>query len=160
MAGYLEEYGAGEVKRGKIIKRITLAAVALIVILGALYFTFRNYREVRQAERFFSLLRVKDYAAAYSLWGCTASSPCSGYSMDRFLEDWGPKSQHADLSQLKITKTRGCSDGVIVIASFGKGQDEDLWVARSSLDLGFAPWPVCNPRGSQVLGASQPTMTK
>jgi hypothetical protein len=49
---------------------------------------------------------------------------------------------------------------VIVIADFGKSQVENLWVDRGKHNLGYAPWPVCNPRGSQVLQGNQPTLAK
>ncbi len=146
MRGYLEGYGAGEEKRERLIHRVLLVVVLLLALGGTLYFVFRNYTESRQAERFFDLLRKQDYRAAYALWGCTEASPCRDYTMQKFLEDWGPKSQHADLSGLKITHTRGCSSGVIIEASFGLGRTEYLWVDRENKNLGFAPWPVCNPR--------------
>lgn len=146
MPGYLEAYGAGEEKREKLIKRIALVLVLVLVGAGGLYFFFRNYRETRQAELFFDLLRAKDYKAAYALWGCTESSPCAEYRMEKFLEDWGPDSPHADLSRLEITRTRGCSAGVIIEASFGQGITEYLWVERGKKTIGYAPWPVCNPR--------------
>ena len=154
MTGYLEGYGAGEERRAKLMKRTALAVFLVLVAGGALYFFFRNFREERRAKLFFELLAARDYQAAYALWGCTPSSPCKDYSMERFMEDWGPQSQHADLSAMKITMVRGCSDGVIVGARFGAGQTDYLWVDRKSRNLGFAPQyvsdipPVCNPRMS------------
>jgi hypothetical protein len=146
MTGYLEGYGAGEEKREKRIKRIALYLVLALVVGGVSYLLLRNFRETQQTKLFFELLRKQDYVAAYRLWGCTKETPCPNYNMDRFLEDWGPKSQHADLSAVKITKTRGCSTGVIFETNFGKGEPEYLWVDRKTKNLGFAPWPVCNPR--------------
>jgi hypothetical protein len=146
MPGYLEAYGAGQEKRDKLVKRATLAVVLVLIVGGVLYFLLRNYRETRQAKLFFELLRKQDYAAAYELWGCNPTSPCRDYTRDKFMEDWGPKSPHADLSALKITRTRGCTTGVILETDFGKGMTEYLWVDRTTRNLGFAPWPVCNPR--------------
>jgi hypothetical protein len=145
MSGYLEGYGVGEEKRERRLKRAALAAGLVLVAAGGFYFFFRNYRETRRAEQFFDLLRRRDYAGAYALWGCTESSPCRDYSMQKFLEDWGPASDHADLSRLQITHVRGCSSGVIVEANFGGGLIEFLWVDRKTRNLGFAPFPVCNP---------------
>ena len=139
MPGYLEGYGAGEEKREKLIKRIALGFVLALILGGVSYFFLRNYRETQQAELFFELLRKQDYTAAYRLWGCTPTSTCRDYSMDKFMEDWGPKSPHADLSALKITKTRGCSTGVIIGVSFGKVEPEYLWVERRDRSLGYAP---------------------
>jgi hypothetical protein len=160
MPQYMENYGAGQEKREKLIKRLAIAAIVILVAGGGLYLALRNYFEVRQAQRFFDLLRKQDFQTAYSLWGCTGATPCGSYKMERFLEDWGPRGRHADLSALKFTKTRGCDAGVIVTADFGKSQVENLWVDRGTHNLGFSPWPVCNPRGSQVLGATPPSLTK
>ncbi|MCC7175499.1 MAG: hypothetical protein IT159_09915 [Bryobacterales bacterium] len=145
MAGYLETYGAGQVKRERRLKVVFSVALALAVAGGSLYFFLRNYHETRQAELFLNLLKQKDYTAAYALWGCTPSTPCPHYSMDSFMQDWGPESGHADLSKLQITKVKGCSTGVIIEANFGGGVIEHLWVDRASRQVGYAPFTVCNP---------------
>lgn len=145
MPGYLEGYGVGEERRERIVKRILLAAIVVTVLSGSLYLFFRNYFEVQRAKLFFDLLRKQDYQAAYHLW-CTEDRPCPDYPMEKFLEDWGPKSPHADLSKLQIVRTRGCSTGVILEVSFGNDVEEFLWVARKDKAMGYAPWPVCNPR--------------
>jgi hypothetical protein len=151
MSGYLEEYGAGEVKRARSLKRVALAVLVVLVAGGGFYYFFRNYRETRQAERFFALLRAKDYTGAYALWGCTPATPCPNYSGARFLEDWGPQGLYANVTAVEITKVRGCSTGVIIEANFGSGVLEYLWVDRKTREMGFAPqyvdgvMPVCNP---------------
>jgi hypothetical protein len=145
MASYLEEYGAGEERREKIIKRVLLVVLLLAVISGSAYLFFRNYFEIRRANHFFALVRSHNYRSAYTLW-CPPSKPCPGYSFDRFLEDWGPKGVYGDLSTMRVVKTRGCADGVIIQIDLGKGgEDVYLWVSRQDKLLGFAPWPVCNP---------------
>ncbi len=152
MSGFLEGYGAGEEKREKLIRRIALALALLVAASIVFYFAFRNYRETRQAKRFLELLEKKDFAAAYQLWGCTKDSPCSGYTMEKFLEDWGSGGVHKDVSSPSITMIRGCSDGVIVGVQFGQDPPDYLWVDRKTRNLGFAPQyvsdvpPVCNPR--------------
>lgn len=148
MPGYLEGYGAGEERRERIVKRILVVAAILLVAGGTLYVIFRNYREVQQAKLFFELLRKQDFEAAYRLWGCTepGAPPCRDYPMEKFMEDWGPQSTHSDLSALQFTKTRGCRTGVILEVDFGQDEPEYLWVDRGTRFIGFAPWPVCNPR--------------
>ena len=146
MSGFFESYRSGEAEREKRRWRVVLYVALALVAAVTLYFVFRNYRETRQAKLFFDLLAKKDYAAAYALWGCSEKSPCRDYVMTKFMEDWGPSSPHANLSAMKITKTRGCSAGVIVEADFGTAQPDYLWVDRKTKYLGFAPWPVCNPR--------------
>jgi hypothetical protein len=146
MSGFFESYRSGEAEREKRRWRVVLYVALALIAAATLYFVFRNYRETRQAKLFFELLGKKDYAAAYALWGCSEKSPCRDYVMTKFMEDWGPSSPHANLSAMKITKTRGCSAGVIVEADFGTAQPDYLWVDRKTKYLGFAPWPVCNPR--------------
>jgi len=151
MSGYLEGYGAGEDQRERIIKRVVLAVVSVAVLGAVAWFLFRNYREEKQVAAFLELLRNKDYQAAYGLWGCSETTPCREYPFDKFLEDWGPKSQHADLSAMRPPATiyalsrRSCRGGIIKTLEFP--QDKVLlWVERKDLTLGYAPWPVCNPR--------------
>lgn len=148
MPGYLESYGAGEERRERIIKRIALAVLIGLVVGGGTYLLFRNYREVKQAELFFELLRKKDYQAAYRLWGCTdpSAAACRDYPFQAFLEDWGPKGRHPDAATVEFKRVRGCRDGVIITVTFTKGDEELLWVQRGQRVIGFAPWPVCNPR--------------
>ncbi|MCS6953528.1 MAG: hypothetical protein RMK57_02900 [Bryobacterales bacterium] len=148
MPGYLESYGAEEERRERILKRIALALLAALLLGGVAYVLFRNYREVKQAERFFELLRQQDYQAAYRMWGCTEPSApaCRDYPFEAFLEDWGPKGRHSNVSGVEFKRVRGCRDGVIITVGFPKGEEELLWVQRGDRVIGFAPWPVCNPR--------------
>jgi hypothetical protein len=120
--------------------------VALAIAGGGLYFMLRNYEEEKQAKLFLGHLRNAHYEQAYRVWGCTEAKPCRDYSYEKFLEDWGPKSPHADLSRLEVTRTRSCSHGIIQTLRFGEKNEVLLWVDRSDLSLGFAPWPTCDPR--------------
>lgn len=146
MPGYLDQYGVKEERREKIIKRIALVVISVAILAIVLYFLFRNYREERQVAQFLELLRQKDYHAAYRMWGCTPEQPCRDYAFDKFMEDWGPKTDHGDAALAKVSKTRSCSNGVIFTLEFSKGDPALLWVERKDKLLGFAPWPVCNPR--------------
>ncbi len=146
MAGYLEGYGAGDERREKTTRWIILSVVILAIVVIAGYFQFRNFREEKQIGTFLELLKRQDYKAAYAMWGCTDSRPCPQYAFDKFLEDWGPKSPHSNLASAKLAKTKSCDTGIIQFIQF-PGQDEvQLWVERRDKVLGFAPWPVCNPR--------------
>lgn len=142
MAGYLDQYGAGVERRLKIIKIAAISAVALLVLGGALYFIFHNYRQEQQAKRFLALLAARDYESAYALWVRTEQDR-KGYPMDFFLRDWGPQSAHADVSGYRIAKSRSCGSGVILTVNFNKGSEEKLWVERENLTIGFSPLPGC-----------------
>ena len=146
MSGYLEHYGAGDEKREKRRRNIVLSVLGLLVVSGALYLAFRNYREEKQLTIFFDLLKQQNYKAAYEMWGCTDKNPCRDYAFERFQEDWGPKSKHTNLGAMKTVKTKSCSSGIIQIVDFGGGDEVNLWVNRKDRVIGFSPWPVCNPR--------------
>ena len=146
MAGYLESYGAGEERRGKTIRWIILSVLVLAAVGIAGYFQFRNYREKKQIGVFFKHLKQQDYKAAYEMWGCSDAHPCPQYAFDKFLEDWGPKSPHGDIASAKLAKTKSCDTGIIQFVEFPGQEEVQLWVERRDKVLGFAPWPVCNPR--------------
>lgn len=142
MAGYLDQYGAGEERREKKIKTAAIALVSLLVVGGVLFWFFKNIRQERQVSQFFEELARQDYKAAHARWGCTDAKPCRDYQMAEFLRDWGPQSGKRDY---KITKTRSCGSGVIVTVTYPNGEDK-LWVEKESLTIGFSPWPGCPAR--------------
>jgi hypothetical protein len=146
MAGYLEQYGAGEEqrqRRGKIVKIVAIALVAAVLISGALYFNFHNYREERQVKQFLSRLDARDYKAAYALFGCTDASPCRYYPLDKFMEDWGPNSGHSGFAHARITRSRSCGSGVLLTLDYGQSRQEKLWVERRDMSIGFPPVQGC-----------------
>ena len=140
MAGFLDQYGAGDERRGKIIKWIVLSVLGAVLIGGPLVFIFYDFRQENQVKRFFRLLEAHDYKAAYALWGCTDSQPCTGYSMSSFMDDWGPT---RDISAMRITRSRSCGSGVIVTVNFDQNRQERLWVEHGNLTIGFSPFPGC-----------------
>jgi hypothetical protein len=146
MAGYLEAYGAGEERREKTIRWIVLSAVLLAIIAIAAYYQFRNFREEKQISTFLEYLKRQDYKAAYAMWGCTDAHPCPQYAFNKFMEDWGPGSQHTNIAAAKLAKTKSCDTGIIQFIEFPGQPEVQLWVERRDKTLGFAPWPVCNPR--------------
>jgi hypothetical protein len=163
MPGYLEEYGAGDEKRGRVIRWSVIAAVAVLVLSTAGYLLFRNYPEDKIAKAFVATLQQKNYQEAYRFWGCTAENPCRDYRFDKFLEDWGPQSPYADASNVRIGHPQlnpgalgwirnvlgvqySCDDGVIYHLNFGKGEPVLIYILRKERTIGFAPWPVCSPR--------------
>ena len=143
MAGYLEQYGAGDERRVKIIKAVMISIVTLVVVGGALFFVFHNYREESRVRQFYALLKTKDYKGAYALFGCTDATPCRYYGFDKFQEDFGPGTGHDDLSNVRISRSRSCGSGVLLTIDFGKSQQEKLWVERHDMSIGFPPVQGC-----------------
>jgi hypothetical protein len=142
MAGYLDQYGAGDERRGKIIKTLVISILSLVLVGGALFFVFHNFREEQKVKQFYALLGAKDYKGAYALFGCTDTTPCRYYGFDKFLEDWGPTSGHTDVSNARISRSRSCGSGVLLTVEYGKNQQEKLWVDRD-MSIGFPPVQGC-----------------
>jgi hypothetical protein len=144
MAGYLDQYGAGEERRLKIIKILVTSVVVLLVAGGISLFVFHNYRQEQQVKRFFALLEQHDYPAAYALWVRTESDR-KGYPLSSFMQDWGPESDHRSVSDFRIARSRSCGSGVILTVDFSGSKEEKLWVQRDDLTIGFSPLPGCPP---------------
>jgi hypothetical protein len=142
MSGYLEKYGAGEERRGKIIKILLLSLVTLVVVGGALVFQFYNIREERLVMRFIGQLQAHDYKGAYALFGCTDAKPCRDYPINRFMEDWGPNSGHNALGAAHISRSRSCGSGVLLTIDYSPNTQEKLWVDRDST-ISFPPMQGC-----------------
>lgn len=149
MAGYMEEYGRAEQQHARRIRLVRIAAVTVgaVLLLGTiLYAVFKNYPEEKRVKAFVELLGRHDYAGAYRLWGCTEQQPCRDYSFQRFEQDWGPQSPHADISDARIGTSQSCGTGVVVQVDFKSSEPVPLWVERGSKNIGFAPWPECPGR--------------
>jgi hypothetical protein len=137
MAGYLDEYGAGDERRARTIRRIVIFVVAAAALAGVLAFALHNRREEVQARKFFELLAAHDYKGAYALWGCTDAHPCRDYPESAFLQDWGP--QAAPVTGSRVLDGESCGSGVIVDVDAGKAGDHKLWVEKNTLVLAYPP---------------------
>jgi len=161
MAGYLDEYGAGDERREKFNRRLLYAGAAVLVALllwwilwgwdkseilrlepvARLVQKLRNHRQESEVRQFLDLVRDHQYEAAYRVW-----HPNSDYPLYKFMEDWGPQSQR-QVSAFEIIKSRSCGTGVIVTVDFGKVGQDNLWVERADQSFSFSPYPAC-PAGS------------
>ena len=134
MAGYLDQYGAGDERRARKIKIAVVSVVGLAITGGILYFLFHNHSPERQVKRCFQLLAAGDYQAAYVAWGCTEAKPCTGYPMSVFLRDWGPP---LNVTGFAILDGESCGNSVIVDVDAGAAGDRKLWVNRGTLEISF-----------------------
>jgi hypothetical protein len=140
MSGYLDQYGAGEERRNKIIVRAVLALVGMVVVAIGGYYYFRNFKEQRKLADFRAILERKDYEGAYRFWGCTNEKPCRDYGYEKFLEDWGPKSSHTNWGSLRVVRKVTCKDGYGQGWKFGDDTIH-MWVVREDQALSYDPWP-------------------
>jgi hypothetical protein len=141
MAGYLDQYGAGEEKRENIVK-FSVFGLLFVLIFGSLgYYLFKNHAQEKKVRVFLDTLRKKDYPGAYQLWGCSVQTPCAGYAYDKFLEDWGPKG--ASVDALRIDDSESCNSGVILTVDTAPDKHEKLWVEKQGGGLAYSPFEMC-----------------
>jgi hypothetical protein len=140
MAGYLDQYGAGDERRARNIKIVVLVAVGLAVLTGVLYFFFHNYRQEHQARRFLQLLVAGNYQQAYEMWAPTEEERRS-YPLSAFMQDWAPPS--VQIRSFDILDAESCENTVIVDVDLGQAGDKKLWVDRKTLELSFPPYDQC-----------------
>jgi hypothetical protein len=138
MPGYLDQYGAGDERRIRIIKTVVVSVLSVLVVCGILFFVLHNRREEQRVKEFLADLGARDYRAAYALFGCTDATPCTAYSFDQFMQDWGPASGH-DPASARVTRSSSCGSGVVMVVDYGKNKQEMLWVEAKDLHVGFPP---------------------
>src|SRR5208283_3213921 len=98
---------------------ITLAAVALVLII-ALWFSFRYFPEKKAAGEFFAALTAGDTAKAYALW-----KPSPSYTMNDFLADWGTNGYYGPVRSYRIMDAKAVRNSVSIavlcfcVTSFG-----------------------------------------
>lgn len=143
MSGFLETYGQSDAKREKRLKAGLLAVLAAVIAGAAGYAYFHDFRERRQVARFLDLLAQQQYEEAYRLWGCDPARPCRDYNMEKFLEDWGPKSPYGNVSRARVRRTRSCEDGIIQILEYAPGDEVFLYVDRQNRHISYSPFGYC-----------------
>ncbi len=141
MGGYLQNYGEGEEKRNRTIRNIILAIIGLLILWWILYLVFHNYSEKKAVNHFLSQVNDKNYAAAYTDWGCSVSSPCRNYDYKRFLQDWGPNPKITP--PWKIASVDGCKSFVTVNVQAPGSELQSLGVERGTKTIMFAPDAEC-----------------
>ena len=144
MAGYLDQYGAGEEERNRVVGRLFITFIA-VAVLGSLgWYLFQYHHEESVVKGFVSATRQGDYPAAYRAWGCTAQKPCQGYSFQNFMDDWGPKnSSPPNPATFALVADQSCNNAVLFTVDVNAKRQETLWVNQGSDDISFAPYANC-----------------
>lgn len=144
MGSFLQQYGAEEDRRNRVIKWIVLTFIAIVIIALVAYFFFHNFPEKQVVKRFLAAVNSHNYQTAYRDWGCTTEHPCPNYDYNRFLEDWGSSKKIS--SPWKIASVDGCRTFVTINVQAEGAELQSLAVQRSDDSLGFAPAPECQER--------------
>ena len=155
MPGYLDQYGAGEEKRNRLIVRAVVSAVVVIVVTGIGWYLLKNHHQEGVVKTFLADVRRGDYQAAYRDWGCGAK-PCGGYDFQKFMSDWGPAPAAGaptsdssgsggppDSGVLGLADSESCNNGVLLTVEVNRTRMEKLWVEKGNVTISYAPYPVC-----------------
>ena len=147
MPGYLDNYGAGEERRNRLIFRSVVSVIIVVVVAILSWYLLKNRRQEGVVKAFLGDVRRGDMTAAYRDWGCTSAKPCSGYDYQKFVGDWGPPSSGAhdppDSAILGLIDSESCNDGVLLTVEVNRARTEKLWVDKSADSINYAPYPIC-----------------
>lgn len=143
MAGYLDQYGAGEERRNRIVLRAIVGTLSVAVVVTLAWYLFENHRQEGVVKTFVADVRRGDLRAAYRDWGCSAPRACGGYDFDRFSSDWGPKGDAPDPAVFGLTDSESCNGGVLLTLAVNGSRTEKLWVQKDADAISFAPYPIC-----------------
>lgn len=144
MGGYLQNYGAGEEHRNRIVKFILLGVFGALILALVAYLFFHNRSEKKTVEHFLAQVNAHDYKDAYITWGCTEAHPCRNYDYARFLEDWGPKTKAT--SPWRIASVEGCRSFVTVNVTADGAELQSLGVDRGARTVNYAPSSECQEK--------------
>jgi hypothetical protein len=139
MAGYLDQYGAGEERRNRIIIRSVLAVIAVAVVSTLTWYLLLNHHQEAVVRDFIAALKRGDTRGAYRIWGCGGSNQCRGYEYEKFVKDWGPGPDGPDLNVIGLTDSEQCNDAVLLTLQVNLKRVEQLWVTHDSDNISFAP---------------------
>jgi hypothetical protein len=143
MAGYLDQYGAGEERRNRIVIRSIIAVLTLAVVVLLGWYLLLNHREESLVKSFVTALKRGDTQGAYRIWNCTAADTCRDYTYEKFMKDWGPGPNGPDLNVLGLTDSEECNNAAMLTLRVNAGRTEQLWVDRGTNMIAFAPFPIC-----------------
>lgn len=146
MPGYLDQYGAGEEERNRIVVRSVIAIVVIVCVTALAWYLFKNRHQENVVKTFLKAVRTGDYRAAYHDWGCGDQKRCSAYSFDSFMSDWGPNASNGgapDPSVLGISDAESCNNGVLLTVAVNHKRTEALWVEKGEDAISYAPYPIC-----------------
>jgi len=143
MSGFLDTYGQADAKRERKWKLALVSAAAATILALFAYWFIHDYREKRQVSLFLKLVAEHKYEDAYRLWGCDPAHPCRDYNMEKFLEDWGPRSPYGDVAKARVRRTRSCEEGVIQILEYAPGDEVFLYVDRQNRHISYSPFGYC-----------------
>lgn len=140
---YLGNYGVKDARREKRFYRITGSVLGAVLLGTILWYYFRTWGEEQAIKQFFANLQSKNYKAAYAQFGCSDASPCRDYSFEKFLEDWGEKSEFGDPAEASLGLVEPCGNMVWIEVTRPNKPRIGLAVDPQTKTVGYAPSVRC-----------------
>jgi hypothetical protein len=110
-----------------------IALVAAAACGWALY-TWANYREEHQVERFLDAVTSGQYQRAHAMWGSDE------YGFERFLADWGTRGRHTvGGSEIEVIDSTTNGAGVTIYIKTAASTPVALEVDKETMLLSYAP---------------------
>jgi hypothetical protein len=146
-----KEYDFARARRRKIIASVV---IAVILVLGALAWLYRNLPEEHLVGKFMTALQGKDYKTAYGLWLADKDwqqhpQQHSQYPYSDFYRDWGPygdwgviQSFHIDGSAVPSDSYNSGNGVVVSVTINGRKEPAGIWVTRKDHTMSFSPFDV------------------
>ena len=131
-------------------KRLILG-LTVVVILLALGWWFRYWREEHIVGNFFEALQKQDFKTAYAIWQHDPewqrhpdSKNVHDYPFAEFYRDWGPSGQWGIIKTAKVNGASPCvpppSSGILVdVIVNDRVEHAQVWVEKSKHTLGYPP---------------------
>lgn len=132
------QYNARREKWRRIVGVIVIVVV-ILVAAGVLYWP--RYIARRTVDRFFNELIKKNYQEAYYIWQANPKL----YSMDAFMQDWGPGSRWGTIKTYHIEQlgppAGGHSTGLIAVVEINgiASSPQQIWIENRNHELAFGP---------------------
>lgn len=126
-------------------KKLIIAGLIIVLVLGWVGYHLRNYPERHAADRFFATLQHHDIEGAYALWVKDPDwkqhqQKYSQYAYGDFLQDWGPSSEWGVIKSHEVNCSYSSGSGVIVQATVnGRAEHAYVWVDKGDKTLHFSP---------------------
>lgn len=114
--------------------------MVVVAIVGVLYWP--RYIARHTVDRFFQAIERKNYQEAYYIWQANPKL----YTMDAFMNDWGPSSKWGIIKTYRIDELGpppgGHASGLVAIVEInGITSDEArIWIQGGTHELGFYPY--------------------
>jgi len=115
----------------KLKRRLIMAAVFIALGSAGLWWVLRYHAEKVTVYHFLSAVAAGDTQRAYQIW-----KPVPSYTVDRFLEDWGPNGYYGPVKSFNVKDTdhpSGCScvDVIVQVSPYQPFPEKDDFVKQA-----------------------------